>query len=125
MGDVAYTCGADWYPSTSNFGSDNHQPRCAWIDSDHSDKLRFIALSMHMPDFNGDQGAGQPIQRRTTPRCALCNSKARFMRWGQLSPDDEPPGYNEVSPMFSPPLQYEEDSSDKDIYRTLQAWESQ
>lgn len=109
MGDVAYTCGADWYPSTSKFGSDNHQPRCAWIDSDHSDKLRFIALSMHMPDFNGDNAL---IEEYNEHKENLCDSRARFMMWGELQVD---PGYNQIPPMFDPPLEYNDDGSDKDF----------
>lgn len=109
MGDVGYTCGGDWYPSTAKFGSDNYQPKCTWIDSDHSDGLHFIAMSMHMPDFNGDQALVDEYNQNNPN---LCNSKARFMQWGQLSVD---PGYNSIPPMFSPPLQYNSDGSDVDF----------
>lgn len=109
MGDVGYTCGADWYPSTAKFGSDNYQPRCTWIDADHSDGLRFIAMSMHMPDFNGDQAL---VSEYNKNNANLCNSKARFMMWGQLTVN---PGYNQQPPMFSPPLEYNADGSDKDF----------
>lgn len=109
MGDVGYTCGGDWYPSTAKFGSDNYQPKCTWIDADHSDDLRFIAMSMHMPDFNGDKAL---VDEYNADNANLCNSKARFMQWGQL---DVNPGYNQEPPFFSPPLQYNPDGSDSNI----------
>jgi len=108
MGDVGYTCGADWYPSTAKFGSDNYQPKCAWIDSDHSDGLHYIAMSMHIPDFNGDAAL---VDEYNQDKDFLCNAKARMMMWGQLTVN---PGYNSVPPMFSPPLEYNADGSDKD-----------
>lgn len=110
MGDVGQTCGGDWYPSTAKFGSDNYQPKCTWIDSDHSDGLRFIAMSMHMPDFNGDDGLVEEYNQYNYS--TLCNSKARFMQWGQLSAN---PGYNSIPPMFSPPLKYNSNGSDVDL----------
>nr|OQO18117.1 hypothetical protein B0A51_14387 [Rachicladosporium sp. CCFEE 5018] len=109
MGDTGYTCGGDWYPSTAKFGSDNYQPRCTWIDADHSDDLHNIALSMHMPDFNGDTGLTGEFNDN---KDLLCNSKARFMQWRELPAN---PGQDSVPPMFNPPLEYNIDGSDKDI----------
>ena len=107
-GDIAYTCGGDWYPSTAKFGTDTATPKCAWLDADHSDRLRFIAMSMHMPDFNGDQGLADEY---TQHKENLCNSKARFMQWGKLFTN---PGQNSVPPIFNPPLQYNSDGSEVD-----------
>jgi hypothetical protein len=109
MGDIGYTCNGDWYPSVAKFGSDNYQPKCTWIDADHSDNLRFIAMSMHMPDFNGDSAL---ISEYNENHDYLCNSKARFMQWGKLTTN---PGYNQEPPMFKPPLQYNDDGSDQDL----------
>lgn len=109
MGDMGYTCGGDWYPSKAKFGTDNYQPRCAWLDANHSDDLRFIAMSMHMPDFNGDSALIDEYNENTDN---LCNSKARFMQWGELQVN---PGYNQIPPMFNPPLEYNADGSDKDF----------
>ena len=79
------------------------------IDANHSDGLRFTAMSMHMPDFNGNHAL---IREYNNNNAKLCNSKARFMQWGQLTVN---PGYNQEPPMFSPPLQYNADGSDKEF----------
>lgn len=109
MGDIGYTCGGDWYPSTAKFGSDNYQPKCTWIDADHSDDLRFMAMSMHMPDFNGDTALTSEYNDHNEK---LCNSKARFMQWGEVPTN---PGQDFIPPMFSPPLEYKPDGSDTDF----------
>jgi len=109
MGDINWQCGGDWYPSTAKSGNDNWQPKCAWIDANHSDNLRYIAISMHMPDFNPDKGL---IDEYNDHPDNLCHSKARFMQWGELAVN---PGFNAIPPMFSPALQYNDDGSDKDF----------
>lgn len=109
LGDIGYTCGGDWYPSTSKDGTDNYQPKCIWIDADHSDGLHHIAMSMHMPDFNGDSALSDEYDAH---KDNLCDSKARFMLWGQLPVN---PGYNSIPPMFKPALQYADNGTDKDF----------
>jgi len=50
-GDIGFTCGADWYPSNFTVGDGYYQPKCVWINQNHSSSLRFQGLSIHLPDF--------------------------------------------------------------------------
>jgi hypothetical protein len=104
-GDMGYTCGADWHYSNFTVGDGHYQPKCVWIDQDHSNGLRFQGLSFHFPDFTASQ-TGQ-MDEYNTNLDTLCKSDPRMKFWPGIVPDA-------VIPFFTPPLQYNTDGSDVD-----------
>jgi hypothetical protein len=104
-GDMGYTCNADWYPSNFTVADGHYQPKCVWIDSDHSQGLRFQGLSLHFPDFTASQTGQQ--NEYTNNLDTLCKSDPRMAFWPDIVPDS-------VVPFFSPPLLYNTDGSDVD-----------
>ncbi|KAI9652386.1 MAG: hypothetical protein M1829_001661 [Trizodia sp. TS-e1964] len=105
-GDMGWTCGADWHYSNFTVGDGHYQPKCVWIDSDHSNGLRFQGMSLHFPDFTASQ-TGQRDEYNTNLD-ALCNSDARMKFWPGIVPDA-------IIPFFDPPLAYNADGSDADL----------
>lgn len=110
MGDVAYTCGADWYQSDYPAGNDNYMPKCGWIDKNHSDGLNYVAMSMHMPDFNPDSGL---VKEYNTHKENLCESLARYDRIKDFEKGFDADNY--IPAFFKPALAYNGDGSDKDV----------
>lgn len=104
-GDMGYTCDADWYPSNFTVGDGHYQPKCVWIDSDHTNGLKARGLSLHFPDFT----ASQPGQQNeyNNNKDTLCKSDPRMGFWPDILPDS-------IIPFFSPPLIYNPDGSDVD-----------
>ncbi|KAH0564729.1 hypothetical protein GP486_001876 [Trichoglossum hirsutum] len=97
-GDLGFTCGAQWYPSQFPVGASNNPPRCAWIDSDHTNGIVAKGLSMHIRDFSGDPDL---VQQYMEDQRRLCQNSAR------MTFQPEPIVPDSVIPFFNPPLQYE------------------
>jgi hypothetical protein len=108
-GDMGYTCGADWYPSSFKVGSGTYSPKCVWIDQDHSNGLLFQGLSLHMPDFASTPDRITEFNKNPD---ALCKSDARMKFWPSIVPDAIPP-------FFSPPLEYTTGGADADISKVI------
>lgn len=104
-GDMGYTCGADWYPSNFTVGDGHYQPKCVWIDQDHSNDLRYQGFSLHFPDFTASQ-TGQSDEYNDNLD-TLCKSDPRMKFYPGIVPDAN-------IPIFSPPLKYNLDGSDID-----------
>lgn len=113
MGDIARTCGADWYHSNNIIGSGTYMPSCGWLDKDHSNGLSYVAYWMHMPDFNGAKGLLDEYQAHKEN---LCGSRARFSlikSWSTNKKYNAEKFLETYKPkFFDPPLKYNEDGSD-------------
>ena len=103
FGDLGYRCGADWYNSDYIVGDGTYSPKCVWLDYNHSDNLRFNGLSLHMPDFAGDEQG--KVTEYQTNQDTLCKSDPRMKFWPQILPDDIVPFHK---------FQYNDDGSDVD-----------
>jgi hypothetical protein len=94
-GDMGWTCGSDWHYSNFTVGDGHYQPKCVWIDSDHSNGLRFQGMSLYFPDFTASQTGQQ--DKYNSNLDTLCNSDPRMKFWPSIVPDTEIPN-------FTPPL---------------------
>ena len=104
-GDLAKMCGdSDWYPSSYIVGDGTSTPSCIWIDHDHTNGINAAGFSLHMPDFANSDGRQNQL---TNDIDTNCKSAPRMTFWYDMLPDDIPP-------FFSPPLEYNDDGSDKD-----------
>lgn len=110
FGDVGMKCGAPWYPSNLIIpGSDPEaKPACVWIDQDGSNNHPYKAITMHLPDFQGEGLAKEYNDNIDT----LCKSLPRFSMWNSRTP-------HMTLPVFKDGLEYNEDGSDKDINAVL------
>ena len=72
--DMGRTCDADWFSSDMKVGNANDKPNCVWLDGNHSNGVRFTALSLHMTGFASPGLGEQYIREKRT----LCRSKARM-----------------------------------------------
>lgn len=95
-GDIAKSCGADWYHSQLKTGDDDYQPACIWIDRDHSYGLRFQGLGMHIMDFAATQ---ERAEQYNDNHDLMCKAAPRLRMYTDMN-DDDP------IPFFSPPLEY-------------------
>ena len=95
-GDVAKSCGADWYHSQLKTGDDDYQPACIWIDRDRSYGLRFQGLGIHINDFAATKERAQQYNQNHD---LMCKAAPRLRMYTDMN-DDDP------IPFFSPPLEY-------------------
>lgn len=95
-GDIAKSCGADWYHSQLKTGDDDYQPSCIWIDRDHSYGLRFQGLGMHIIDFAATK---ERAEQYNDNKDLMCKAAPRLRMYTDMN-DDDP------IPFFSPPLEY-------------------
>lgn len=95
-GDIAKSCGADWYHSQLKTGDDDYQPACIWIDRDHSYGLRFQGLGMHIIDFAATDERAEQYNKNND---LMCKAAPRLRMYTSMN-DDDP------IPFFSPPLEY-------------------
>ena len=110
VGDMGKTCGADWYPSNFKIGDSTQTPACVWISQNNKGgKIRAQGLSLHMPDFAGDDGKAGEYQNNQD---ALCKSSKRMTFWPSIVADA-------VIPTFQPPLKYNADGTDVDVKKVI------
>ena len=95
-GDIAKSCGADWYHSQLKTGDDDYQPACISIDRDRSNGLRFQGLGMHIIDFAATQERAEQYNENDD---LMCKAAPRLRMYTDMS-DEDP------IPFFSPPLEY-------------------
>lgn len=95
-GDIAKSCGADWYHSQLKTGDDDYQPACIWIDRDHSYGLRFQGFGMHIIDFAATQ---ERAEQYNDNKDLMCKAAPRLRMYTDMN-DDDP------IPFFNPPLEY-------------------
>lgn len=107
-GDIGYKCGADWYNSQTEIGTDSRKPKCVWIDRDESNGLQFQGMGIHLPDFVATEARGYQYGNHTDTMC----SGPRFAMYPKLKTEDP-------IPIFSPPLQFNDDSTDTDLTALL------
>ncbi|KAK2812111.1 hypothetical protein FQN49_008404 [Arthroderma sp. PD_2] len=95
-GDLAATCGAQWYPSKFSIGGSNSPRHCAWLDSDYSNGIIAKGLSLHIRDFAGEEDL---VEQYKKDKRRLCQNTARMTFHHNILPD---------SPIkiFKPPLPY-------------------
>ena len=104
-GDIAKSCGADWYHSQLKTGDDDYQPACIWIDRNRSNGLRFQGFGMHINDFAATKERAKQYDEN---RDLMCNAAPRFKMYENMVSED-------YIPFFSPPLDYvEKELTDKD-----------
>ncbi|QDS70017.1 hypothetical protein FKW77_003637 [Venturia effusa] len=116
--DNAKMCNRPWYPGGRKVGSNNFRPACVWMGShpvkgspskdakDPSTKKEwFNALGLHINDFDAQEA--RVIQFQEHPE-SLCHSLPRMGFWLDKTRDS-------FIPFFRPPLEYNEDDSDKDL----------
>lgn len=108
-GDIGYTCGADWYPSSFKVGDGTYTPKCVWIDHDYSNGLRFQGLSLHMPDF---ASTTDRVEEYNNDQDTLCKSSPRMKFWTSIVPDA-------IVPFFNPPLVYTDGGADSNPSRVI------
>ena len=96
-GDIAKSCGADWYYSQLKTGDDDYQPVCIWIDRNHSNGLQFQGLGMHISDFTATQERAEQYDNNND---LMCKAAPRLRMYTHMT-DKDP------IPFFSPPLEYE------------------
>ncbi|KAF2269182.1 hypothetical protein CC78DRAFT_605509 [Lojkania enalia] len=101
-GDMAYTCGAQWYHNDKPIGSSNEPVRCMWMDSDHTNGIVAKGVSMHIRDFTGDEGI---IAQYKENEDRLCKNTAR------MSFNPEPILPDTWIKMFNPPLKYKREEN--------------
>lgn len=109
FGDVGYSCGADWYPSSYKVRDSVSTPKCVWIDQDHSNGLRFQGLSLHMQDFSSTQAR---VDEYNENQDTFCKSKPRMNFWDTI-------WGNDLIPFFQPPLKYTPDGADADLSQVI------
>ncbi|KAL4983937.1 hypothetical protein BDW68DRAFT_181140 [Aspergillus falconensis] len=95
-GDMAYTCGAQWYHSKASYGNSNAPVRCAWFDADHSNGIIAKGLSLHMESFSSDPGL---LKQYKQNQKRLCQNTRRMTFHEDIVPDA-------LVPYFDPPLEY-------------------
>ena len=95
-GDIAKSCGADWYHSQLKTGDDDYQPACIWIDRDHSYGLRFQGLGLHINDFAATK---ERAEQYNDDNDLMCKAAPRLRMYTAMN-DKDP------IPFFSPPLEY-------------------
>ena len=95
-GDIAKSCGADWYHSQLKTGDDDYQPACIWIDRDRSNGLRFQGFGMHIIDFAATQ---ERAEQYNEDHDLMCKPAPRLRMYTDMN-DKDP------IPFFSPPLEY-------------------
>jgi len=106
FGDLGYKCCVDWYNNHFKFGDGTYVPKCVWLDKNHSDKLHFSGMALHMPDVAGsEQGKVNEYQKDPD---TLCKSTRRMGFFPSM------PDYGEPL-MFLPPLNYTTDGADLDF----------
>lgn len=101
-GDMAYTCGAQWFESQYIFQGSNVPIRCAWIDADHTNNIVAKGINMHIRDFTADQGL---VDQYNKDARRLCQNTARM----SFSPEPIVP--DSMIKFFSPPLEYTRDEN--------------
>lgn len=95
-GDIAKTCGADWYHSLLKTGDDDYQPSCIWIDRNRSNGLRYRGLGLHINDF---AATPERAEQYYLNHELMCNAAPRFRMYKDINFDDS-------IPYFNPPLDY-------------------
>ena len=98
LGDMGYTCGAQWYNSQFAVGNSNDPSRCVWLDADHTNGIVAKGLSMHIRDFSGDPDL---VKQYTEDQARLCQNSAR------MTFQPEPIVPDSMIPFFHPPLKYD------------------
>ena len=96
FGDIAKSCGADWYHSQRGLGDDHYQPACIWIDRDRSNGIRFQGLGMHIHDFAATQERAEQYNENHD---LMCKAAPRLRMYTDMN-DQDP------IPFFNPPLRY-------------------
>jgi hypothetical protein len=85
-GDVAAQCGATWFESSINLGTDGEHPRCVWIDKNGSDGLQDQGFGFHVRDFFGTDAQGIAYGANND---LMCKSGPRFRMYQQLKAKDQ------------------------------------
>ncbi|KAL4934987.1 hypothetical protein BDV06DRAFT_217752 [Aspergillus oleicola] len=115
-GDMAYTCGAQWYHSKKSFGNSNAPVRRAWLDADHSNGILAKGLSLHMQSFATDSGLLKQYRKNQK---RLCQNTRRMTFHPEIVPDS-------LVARFDPPLEYNSQvgmkSSNRGIDRRTRAY---
>ncbi|KAI9703110.1 MAG: hypothetical protein M1820_005982 [Bogoriella megaspora] len=107
LGDIGYRCGAPWYHSVTRFGPDDYQPRCTWIDGDHSGNIVEYAMGMHITDFaQKNDSLTKEYQENIATMCGTKPRWAMYPSKWSLKHDK--------LPTYNPALSYNQDGSDKD-----------
>jgi hypothetical protein len=103
-GDLGYTCGAQWYPSKESLGTSNVPVKCVWMDKDHTNGIIAKGLSLHMPDFSGDEGL---VNQYKQDQRRLCQNTAR------MTFQPEPVVPDSLIKIFKPPIEYNDKGGPK------------
>lgn len=118
---MGYNCstadGPFWANSVTQTGSDpEFQAKCIWIDGDSTNGIPTQGFSLHIVDFGRTNGAVTKDGAPTTNPVAdqwndnnnlLCKAPGRMNFYKDFLPDDFPN-------LYQPPLQYNNDGTDKD-----------
>ncbi|KAH6611650.1 hypothetical protein C7974DRAFT_419110 [Boeremia exigua] len=98
-----------WYNSQTIIGDTNYQPKCVWIDGDASNGIATQGLGIHVTDFTAtpERAAAYKEDPET-----MCKSRPRFHLYDELDTDM-------YLPFFDPPLEYDENSVDRDRSKVL------
>lgn len=108
-GDVRYRCGGDWYHSELIAGDNNYKPKCTWLDANHSNKLRFQGMGIHISDFEATDERTEQYQKHPG---TMCKSQPRFHLYEKLKPDG-------ILPVFFPPLVFNENLTDTNFTQVV------
>lgn len=103
-GDVPAKCGATWFESSINLGTNGQHPKCVWIDQNGSDGLQDQGFGFHVRDFFGTVEQGNAYDGNTD---LMCKSGPRFRMYQQLKA-------KESILFYKPPLRYNQDGTDED-----------
>jgi hypothetical protein len=104
--------GIQWAPSNRPIDQNSrYTPDCVWIDNPSGDEGAPIhqAFSFHIKDFIGEKGRAAQYRANTE---SLCNSKPRMHFYEQHK-------FHEPIAVFQPPLEYNEDGTDKDLTKVI------
>ncbi|KAL2826276.1 hypothetical protein BDW59DRAFT_161114 [Aspergillus cavernicola] len=100
-GDMGYTCGVQWFHSSSRFGGSNKAIRCVWLDKDHSAGIKAEGVSLHMPSFSADDPLVNQYKKNQRRLCQVTNR----MTFHRHITSDSLVGF------FNPPIQYTENGA--------------
>jgi hypothetical protein len=68
-GDVPAQCGATWFETSINLGTDGAHPKCVWIDKNGSDGLQDQGFGFHVRDFFGTDAQGKAYANNSDLMC--------------------------------------------------------
>ena len=108
-GDVFFTCGADWFPSSQVIDNEGSTPKCVWLDRNASNGLRFQALGFHTGSFGNFQALSAQYNQHPD---SMCKSGPRLRMYTSLTTEDP-------ILIFQPPITFNADGTDVDMSKII------